>query len=294
VSAGAAIGRWAAYLVLLLAMTLAIACGAEDPPEQARNLAASPTPTVTVSPPPTTTPTATTRRGSLSETICQLNGNCTPTATATLSPSPTRTTTATARTPTATRMPTTTPTPSSFRDFICSFTGNCSPTPTRTAGPVASLPPSPSPGAGITVAQLQRGLVPEEDLGSDWLELDAGVLMREGNQIVIGQYINVVTDESLWVELYDARSGGPEYRALRLITFQGIPEVKAMAPLDYGKGGVRYRYNLVEDGERVYGELAAWQQGPVVVVMQFEGGHADVCLCDLARRQDAWLRDAFR
>lgn len=296
---GKAMGRWAARSALSGAVMLVVGCGGEEAPEQARDRTPYPSPAPTMTRTVTPTPTVT-----LSNLNCYYLDNCSPTPAAT----------ATTRTPT--------PTPSAqpsgnapFSDgrfrFNCFLYGDCSPTPTataartptatataapppRTPGPTRSPPPSPSTGSAPTVAQLQRALVAEGALGRDWAELETGALTRERNPAVYAEFLNLVADQYLAVELHDVRNGGPEYLALLLVTKLGIPQVTAAAPLSYGTGGVRYRYTRVEDGARVPGELAAWQQGPVVVIMMIEGGRAEVCLCDLAQRQDEKVRAVIR
>lgn len=282
VRVGTALGGRLAGIVLVGA-ALAVGCGGDDAPEQARDRASVSVPSPTATPTPTSTTTLTTLN-------CSILGNCSPTPaatgtartpTATASPTPTRA-------PTVTRTPTTVPPGTPFSTFICSFAGNCPPTPTATA-PSPTASPTTSPSA----AQLRSALLTEADLGRDWQETGRRDLMGRAYPAAQAAFLNLLADESLDVQLYDARNGSVETLALRTLT-EITPRATSAAPLGYGTRGVRYRYSLVEGDEQFYGELAAWQQGPVVMIMLIEGSQAEICLCDLARRQDDKLRAMFR
>lgn len=282
-SVRAAIGRWVACGVLAGVVALAMSCGREDAPEQARDRAPSPSPVPAMMRTATPTPTVT-----LSTLNCSILGTCSSTPTATPpTPPPTRTPTAY---------------PGSTR--FCAFFGDCPPTPTATAtaappptqsvGPTRSPSPSPSSGSAPTAAQLRRALLTDQEVGSGWAEVEAGALTRERNPAFFAEFVNLVADEYLAVELHDARNGAAEFLALRMIADRKFDKLDKLTPSGPGQDRTRHRYEFVSDGKRQYGELVAWRQGSVVVAMQIEGPRASTCVCDHARRQDEKVRAAGR
>jgi hypothetical protein len=162
-------------------------------------------------------------------------------------------------------------------------------TATLTATPTAT----PTPASGPTPAQLQRALLTAKDLGPDAVLWDFGE-METRYPAVRGYGFLVSPEEFLTVELHDARNGVPDYLALGFLNDLTVNQVTQVAATGFGTNGVRYRYNLDEDGERVYGEVAAWRQGQVVVAIQVEGYQADVCVCDYAKAQYDKLAAAMR
>lgn len=253
-SVRAAIGRWVACSVLVAILALTTGCDGEEPQETVRDLTRSPTPAPTMV--RTASPTATV---TLSNLNCSILGTCSPTPTATARP----------------------------------LTATATPPPTQSVGPTRSPSPSPSSGSAPTGAQLRRTLLTDQEVGSGWGEVEAGALTQERNPAFFTEFVNLVADEYLAVEVHDAHNGTPEYLGLRVLT-EITSQVTAAAPLTFGTRGVRYRYAVVRDGERQHGEMAAWQQGSVVIIMLIEGSRADVCLCDLARRQDEKVRTSGR
>jgi len=156
-----------------------------------------------------------------------------------------------------------------------------------------TTPAAAAQSGGPTYDQLFRALLTEDDLwerdiDNALLEADAGELDRD-YPAVYADFSDLVTDEFLSIELHDARNGVPDYIALAFVEAltDGRPtELRPIAPTGFGTAGVRYRYIYHEsDGDRWYGEVAAWRQGQVVVAIVFEGSDADACVCDLAALQ---------
>jgi hypothetical protein len=157
--------------------------------------------------------------------------------------------------------------------------------------PVANAQPS-----GPTLTQLRRAVLAEEDLwageiGGDWAELDAGPL-EDDYPAVFADFTDLDSDAYLSVELHDARNGVPDFLALALasLSSEEFEHLEAIEPTGYGAAGVRYRYAYTDDGERWYGEVAAWRHGGMAVAILYESTAADACVCAYAALQDAKLR----
>jgi hypothetical protein len=137
---------------------------------------------------------------------------------------------------------------------------------------------------GPTLGQLQRALLSEDDFFFELDEYETGNLDRR-YPAVYGDYY-LIFDEFLSVELHDARNGTPENIAIDFLNDFDIFEVTRIAPTGFGRDGVRFRYDYFEDGEHWYGEVAAWQQGQVVVAILYESYvDPEICVCDYAELQ---------
>lgn len=147
---------------------------------------------------------------------------------------------------------------------------------------------------GPSCGQLHRALLTEDDFWESDIafaaeEDDAGELDLD-YPAVYADFLDVFTDDFLSIELHDARNGAPDEIAIDLaddITDGlNVTEWRQIAPTGYGSAGVRYRYIYDEgDGDRWYGEVAAWRQGQVVVAILIESLDPEACVCDAAKLQ---------
>lgn len=139
-------------------------------------------------------------------------------------------------------------------------------------------------GSGPSLSQLRQAIVSEQDLDDEWIELDADVL-DERYPAVYADFVGSFTDDFLSFELHDARNGVPDVRALSFLDGFDLDRLTQIEPTGYRENGVRYRYAYTDDGDRWYGEVAAWRQGQVVVAVLIESLDPDVCVCDVAALQ---------
>lgn len=165
-----------------------------------------------------------------------------------------------------------------------------------TTAPASAAQPAGPP----TLRQLQQALLTEDDLWEsdipgDWVELDADEL-DDDYPAVYADFSDYDTDDYLSVELHDARNGVPDFLALALLSLAEVEldELERIDPTGYGTNGVRYRYNYTDEGERWYGEVAAWRYGGVAVAILFESLDPDACVCEYAALQDQKLRATIR
>jgi hypothetical protein len=163
------------------------------------------------------------------------------------------------------------------------------PTPAPTVAPTATA----QPGGAPTAAQLQRALLAVSDLGSDAIRWDAGdVKVRYPAVYVTWGFF--LSDDHLTIALFDARNGVPDFLALRFLNDLTVNHLTQVEPTGFGTNGVRYRYSYDDDGEHIYGEVAAWRQGQVVVAIQVEGTKPEVCVCAYAKLQHDKLAATIR
>jgi hypothetical protein len=175
------------------------------------------------------------------------------------------------------------------------------PVPTATAAATATPTPAPTvtptataqPGGAPTAAQLQRALLAVNDLGSDAIRWDAGeVQVRYPAVHVTWGFF--LSDDHLTIALFDARNGVPDFLALRFLNDMTVNQLTQVEPTGFGTNGVRYRYSYDDEGDHIYGEVAAWRQGQVVVAIQVEGTEPDVCVCAYAKLQHDKLAATIR
>jgi hypothetical protein len=197
---------------------------------------------------------------------------------------------------TTTPLPTGTTQPGRFPTFGPS-------TATRTAAPLpvsrTPAPPTVRPSATtvpvpLTVAKLGSALLTEKEVGDPFGLDRTGPLSKEQYPAVYADFAGI-DGRDLAIELHDPRNGDTDYIALKLLaavsSSNKLGEVKA---LSYGTSGRRYQFSYMESGDLRYGEVAAWREGDVVIVMLIDGDSAGVALGDLAARQDAKLRSLPR
>jgi hypothetical protein len=161
-------------------------------------------------------------------------------------------------------------------------TASVTPTPSVTLTRTATV--AASPGAGPTVAQLQRALLTAADLEPSWIAAVTGT-RTEAYPAVFAEFVKAAVSTGLSVELHDARTGVPDFRALAFLDDLTVSQLTQEAPPAFGADGVRYRYAYEEAGLRWYGEVVAWRQGAVVVALLVEDVVPGVCVCDIATRQ---------
>ncbi|MGD9893556.1 MAG: hypothetical protein AB7R89_28630 [Dehalococcoidia bacterium] len=143
---------------------------------------------------------------------------------------------------------------------------------------------------GPTVSQLRQALLTEDDLwaafeGTDLIEDDSGDIDATYPAVWV-DFVGLVTDDFLTIELHDARNGSPDAIVRGLLEDLEAEQVREVTPAGYGTAGVRFRYVFDEpDGERWYGEAAAWRQGQIVVAIVVESLDADACVCEPAELQ---------
>jgi hypothetical protein len=101
-------------------------------------------------------------------------------------------------------------------------------------------------------------------------------------------------DEFLSIELHDARNGVADYIALGLLADESLQGLTQVSAPPYGTDGVRYRYQLDQDGQHLYGEVVGWRRGGVVAAIRFESDKPDACVCDYGKRQDDKLATTIR
>lgn len=167
---------------------------------------------------------------------------------------------------------------------------------TRTPPPTATRTATVQLGEGPTLAQLRQARLSKDDLKGAWLDWTAGQ-MEKRYPAVFATFLPLDSggsEEWLRVELHDARNGVPDFVALGLLDGVNLSQMTQTAPTGFGANGVRYRYNYREDGEQVYGEIAAWREGQTVVAIQVEGLDTDVCVCEFAELQQKKLTAAVR
>jgi hypothetical protein len=152
---------------------------------------------------------------------------------------------------------------------------------------------------GPTFGQLHRALLGEDDLwegldDTDLIEDDTGEIEATYAAVYV-DFIGALTDDFLTIELHDARNGSPDSIVHQLLENLEAAQVREVTPTGYGTAGVRFRYVHDEpDGERWYGEAAAWRQGQIVVGVLFESLDSTACVCDYAELQYNKIATMFR
>jgi hypothetical protein len=149
--------------------------------------------------------------------------------------------------------------------------------------------------AGPTEAQLRQAALSLRDIGPGWTEASSGPLVDgiESYGVIFKRETPIY--QLLSIGLGDLRTGTPETNALDFVEeLSGVRQGEPAELPPYVSDAARYLFQFTKGEFSYAGDVAAWRQGEVVVIVALVTDNRYSCVCEYADLQFDKLAVALR